>query len=116
MSTNTLEQLKQAKSALEAERKPVSHVQEALKVTKDITQFVKIALSKENRRIFQAGDRKVAIGELGARGFDHLHEMGPLLRLNRTTDVAFGAICIDQSLALGVEDDHPRDATLAGPT
>ncbi|MEO1822809.1 MAG: hypothetical protein ABGX85_02155, partial [Candidatus Lambdaproteobacteria bacterium] len=57
MSTNTLEQLKQAKSALEAERKPVSHVQEALKVTKDITQFVKIALSKENRRIFQAGEQ-----------------------------------------------------------
>jgi len=57
MSTNTLEQLKQAKSALEAERKPVSHVQEALKATKDITQFVKIALSKENRRIFQAGEQ-----------------------------------------------------------
>ena len=54
MSTNTLEQLKQAKSALEAERKPVSHVQEAVKATKDITQFVKIALSKENRWIFQA--------------------------------------------------------------
>ena len=57
MSTNTLEQLKLAKSALEAERKPVSHVQEALKATKDITQFVKIALSKENRRIFQAGEQ-----------------------------------------------------------
>jgi len=57
MSTNTLEQLKQAKSALEAERKPVSHVQEAVKATKDITQFVKIALSKENRRIFQAGEQ-----------------------------------------------------------
>ena len=57
MSTNTLEQLKHAKSALEAERKPVSHVQEALKVTKDITQFVKIALSKENRQIFQAGEQ-----------------------------------------------------------
>ena len=57
MSTNTLEQLKQAKSALEAERKPVSHVQEALKATKDITQFVKIALSKENRWIFQAGEQ-----------------------------------------------------------
>ncbi len=57
MSTNTLEQLKQAKSALEAERKPVSHVQEALKATKDITQFVKIALSKENRQIFQAGEQ-----------------------------------------------------------
>ena len=36
MSTNTLEQLKQAKSALEAERKPVSHVQEALKVCEEI--------------------------------------------------------------------------------
>jgi len=57
MSTNTLEQLKQAKSALEAERKPVSHVQEAVKATKDITQFVKIALSKENRWIFQAGEQ-----------------------------------------------------------
>ena len=57
MSTNTLEQLKQAKSALEAERKPVSHVQEALKATKDITQFVKIALSKENRWIFQADEQ-----------------------------------------------------------
>jgi len=57
MSTNTLEQLKQAKSALEAERKPVSHVQEAVKATKDITQFVKFALSKENRWIFQAGEQ-----------------------------------------------------------
>ena len=57
MSTNTLEQLKQAKSALEAVRKPVSHVQEAVRATKEITQFVKIALSKENRWIFQAGEQ-----------------------------------------------------------
>ena len=57
MSTNTLEQLKQAKSALEAERKPVSHVQEALKATKDITHFVKIALRHENRRLFQAREQ-----------------------------------------------------------
>ena len=52
-----MEQLKQAKSALEAERKPVSHVQEAVKATKNITQFVKFALSKENRWIFQAGEQ-----------------------------------------------------------
>ena len=57
MSTNTLEELKKAKSALEAVRKPVSHVQEAVKATKEITQFVKIALSKENRWIFQAGEQ-----------------------------------------------------------
>ncbi len=65
MSTNTLEQLKQAKSALEAERKPVSHVQEAVKATKDITQFVKIALSKENRWIFQAGEQDSIVSILG---------------------------------------------------
>lgn len=64
MSTNTLEQLKQAKSALEAERKPVSHVQEAVKATKDITQFVKIALSKENRWIFQAGEQESIVSIL----------------------------------------------------
>ena len=65
MSTNTLEQLKQAKSTLEAERKPVSHVQEAVKATKDITQFVKIALSKENRWIFQAGEQDSIVSILG---------------------------------------------------
>ena len=65
MSTNTLEQLKLAKSALEAERKTVSHVQEALKATKDITQFVKIALSKENRWIFQAGEKDSIVSILG---------------------------------------------------
>ena len=65
MSTNTLEQLKQAKSALEAERKPVSHVQEAVKATKDITQFVKFALSKENRWIFQAGEQDSIVSILG---------------------------------------------------
>ena len=64
MSTNTLEQLKQAKSTLEAERKPVSHVQEAVKATKDITQFVKIALSKENRWIFQAGEQESIVSIL----------------------------------------------------
>ena len=64
MSTNTLEQLKQAKSTLEAERKPVSHVQEAVKATKEITQFVKIALSKENRRIFQAGEQESIVSIL----------------------------------------------------
>ena len=57
MSTNTLEQLKQAKSSLEAEREPVSHVQEAVKATKEINQFVKVALSKENRWIFQSGEQ-----------------------------------------------------------
>ncbi len=51
MSTNSLEQLKQAKSTLQAERKPVSQVQEAVKETKKITQFVNAALSKENRWI-----------------------------------------------------------------
>ena len=65
MSTNTLEQLKLAKSALEAERKTVSHVQEAVKATKDITQFVKIALSKENRWIFQAGEKDSIVSILG---------------------------------------------------
>ena len=57
MSTNTLEQLKKAKSALDAERKPVSHVQEAMTHAKEITQFVKTALNKENRWIFQAGEQ-----------------------------------------------------------
>lgn len=59
MSTNTLEQLKQAKSALEAERKPVSHVQEAVKATKDITQFVKIALSKKIAGFFRPVNRMI---------------------------------------------------------
>jgi len=65
MSTNTLEQLKQAKSALDSERRPVSHVQESVKVTKDITQFVRTALSKENRWIFQAGEQDSIVSMLG---------------------------------------------------
>ncbi len=56
MSTNTLEQLKHAQAALHAERKPVSQVQDAVREAKEITQFVRTALSKENRWIFQAGE------------------------------------------------------------
>ena len=58
MSTNSLEQLKQAKSTLQAERRPVSQVQDAVKETKKITQFVNVALSQENRWIFQAGEQE----------------------------------------------------------
>ena len=64
MSTNSLEQLKQAKSTLQAERKPVSQVQEAVKETKKITQFVNGALSKENRWIFQAGEQESIVSML----------------------------------------------------
>ena len=64
MSTNSLEQLKKAKSTLQAERKPVSQVQEAVKETKKITQFVNGALSKENRWIFQAGEQESIVSML----------------------------------------------------
>lgn len=42
--------------------------------------------------------------------------MGPLLRLNRATDVAFGSICVDQSLAFRIQDDHPWDTTTVSTT
>ena len=58
MSTNSLEQLKQAKSTLQAERKPVSQVQDALIQAKEITEFVSVALSKENRWILQSGEQE----------------------------------------------------------
>ena len=64
MSTNTLEQLKQAQSSLLTERKPVSQIQGALKQAKDITQFVQIALGKENRWIFQAGEPECIVSML----------------------------------------------------
>jgi len=64
MSTNTLEQLKHAQSSLLAERKPVSQIQGALKQAKDITQFVHIALGKENRWIFQAGEPECIVSML----------------------------------------------------
>ncbi len=64
MSTNTLEQLKHAQSSLLAERKPVSQIQGALKQAQDITQFVHIALGKENRWIFQAGEPECIVSML----------------------------------------------------
>ncbi len=64
MSTNTLEQLKHAQSTLHAERKPVSQIHGALKQAKDITKFVHIALGKENRWIFQAGEPESIISLL----------------------------------------------------
>ena len=65
MSTNTLEQLKHAKSSLQAERLPVSQIQGALKQAKRITKFVHIALAKENRWIFQAGEPECIVSMLG---------------------------------------------------
>ena len=65
MSTNTLEQLKHAKSSLLAERLPVSQIQGALKQAKRITKFVHIALAKENRWIFQAGEPECIVSMLG---------------------------------------------------
>ena len=58
MSTNSIEKIKQAQSSLKSERKPVSHVQEAMKQAKDITLFVQTALKKDNRWIFQTGEQK----------------------------------------------------------
>ena len=40
MSTNSLEHLKQTKTSLKAERKPVSQVQDALIQAKEITESV----------------------------------------------------------------------------
>ena len=65
MSTNTLEQLKHAQSSLQAERLPVSQIQGALKQAKRITKFVHIALAKENRWIFQAGEPECIVSMLG---------------------------------------------------
>ncbi len=58
MSNNSLEQLKQAKTSIKAERQPVSQVQDALKQAKEITEFVSVALSKENRWILQSGEQE----------------------------------------------------------
>ena len=58
MSTNSLEHLKQAKTSLKTERKPVSQVQDALIQAKEITEFVSVALSKENRWILQSGEQE----------------------------------------------------------
>ena len=58
MSTNSLEHLKQAKTSLKAERKPVPQVQDALTQAKDITEFVSVALSKQNRWILQPGEQE----------------------------------------------------------
>ena len=58
MSTNSLEHLKQAKTSLKAERRPVSQVQDALIQAKEITEFVSVALSKENRWILQSGEQE----------------------------------------------------------
>ena len=64
MSTNTLEQLKHAQSSLLSERKPVPQIQDALKQAKDVTQFVRIALGKENRWIFQVGEPECIVSML----------------------------------------------------
>ena len=64
MSTNSLEQLKQAKNSLKAERKPVSQVQDALIQAKKITEFVSVALSKENRWILQPGEQESIVSML----------------------------------------------------
>ena len=58
MSTNSLEHLKQAKTSLKAERKPVSQVEDALIQVKEITEFVSVARSKENRWILQSGEQE----------------------------------------------------------
>ena len=64
MSNNTLEKLKKAQSNLKSERIPVSQVQEAMRQTKEITQFVQSALIKENRWIFQTGEQESIISML----------------------------------------------------
>ena len=64
MTNNTLEKLKHAQSTLNAERVPVSQVQEAMIQSKEITQFVQSALSKENRWIFQTGEQESIISML----------------------------------------------------
>ena len=58
MSINSIEKIKQAQSSLKSQRKPVSHVQEATKQAQEITQFVKTALNKDNRWIFQTGEQE----------------------------------------------------------
>ena len=64
MSTNTLEQLKQAKTSLKAERKPVPQIQDAIIQAKNITEFVSVALSKENRWILQPGEQESIVSML----------------------------------------------------
>tara|TARA_Y100001970_G_scaffold280642_1_gene389943 strand:+ start:669 stop:3068 length:2400 start_codon:yes stop_codon:yes gene_type:complete len=58
MSNDSIQKIKKAQSSLKLERKTVSHVQEAMTKAKEITQFVKTALNKENRWIFQAGEQE----------------------------------------------------------
>ena len=67
MSINSIEKIKQAQSSLKSERKPVSHVQEAMTHAKKITQFVQTALNKENRWIFQSGEQESIVSMLNEK-------------------------------------------------
>lgn len=64
MSSDSIDKIKKAQSSLKSERKPVSHVQESMVQAKEITQFVKTALNKENRWIFQAGEQESIVNML----------------------------------------------------
>ena len=64
MPSNSIEKLKHAQSSIKAERQPVSQVQEATILAKEITQFVHTALNKENRWIFQTGEQESIIAML----------------------------------------------------
>ena len=64
MSNNSIEKIKQAQSSIKSQRKPVSHVQEAMTQSKEITLFVKTALNKENRWIFQTGEQESIVSML----------------------------------------------------
>ena len=61
MSNDALEKLKQAKTSIKAERKPVSQVQDALKQAKEITEFVSVALAKRIGGFYSQVNRKALL-------------------------------------------------------
>jgi len=118
MSINSIEKIKQAQSSLKSERKPVSHVQEAMKQAKEITLFVKTALNKENRWIFQTGEQESIVSMLNdinktnkvlyekCRTPEHFNrDIGRFLKMKK--DILRKSNCIHFSLDQGFYNTEP---------
>ena len=118
MSINSIEKIKQAQSSLKSERKPVSHVQEAMTHAKKITQFVQTALNKENRWIFQSGEQESIVSMLNeinktnkelyekCRTPEHFNrDVGRFIKMKK--DVIRKSNCIHLSLDQGFYNTEP---------
>ena len=76
MADQVLESLKNTKSSLKQERKPVSQVISAQKATNTISEFVKAALAEENRWVLVSDEQKSIVETLKEvkRIFNQLYE------------------------------------------